>query len=313
MLLSLTATQDGKITDYTNNLQNGQRISYWWSDTDGWLKGTIYKGLKRIVTTSTIKWTITVVFDNGDKHTLPFHPQDKRWKMFHPQNVRSSLITDRLKKPSVSEKINPVPLDINNPVGHQDAHHAEVSNKESNANRKLTDADKKLVKSNEKFSTSESKRYKQLPLSFGFQLQSKVQEVTSKIHTSSATNNKVMNAPVAGSCFPAVESGFHAPLPPKPRTNDVTETKTSVDVREESVARALTLHVSNSSPPSKRNNSKYSIKSSISLTRPSQTVLQTLYKKECGKATEFVDYMTAPTEIKSISSPGVLELILDQK
>lgn len=312
MLLSLTATQDGKITDYTNNLQNGQRISYWWSDTDGWLKGTISKGLKRIVTTSTIKGTITVVFDNGDKHTLPFHPQDKRWKMFHPQNVRSLLITDRPKKPPVSEKINPVPLDVNNPVGHQDAYHAEVSNKESNANRKLKDADKKLVKSNEKFTTSESKRYKQLPLSFGSQLQSKVQEVASKIHTSTATN-KVMNAAVSGSCFPAVESGFHAPLPPKTRTNDVTETKTSLDVGEESVARALTLHVSTSSPPSKRSNSKYSTKSSISHTRPSQTVLQTLYKKECGKATEFVDYMTAPTEIKSNSSPGVLELILDQK
>ena len=33
------------MTDYTDILQKGQRIAYWWSDEDSWLKGTISKAI----------------------------------------------------------------------------------------------------------------------------------------------------------------------------------------------------------------------------------------------------------------------------
>jgi hypothetical protein len=101
-----THTQDGKIiSDYLPIFQRGTRISYWWSDEDGWLHGYITNGLKKVVTTSTIKWTTTVKFDNGVKHILSFHPMDKRWKVpIHSATTTISSSTASLEDAKQSEK-----------------------------------------------------------------------------------------------------------------------------------------------------------------------------------------------------------------
>ncbi len=302
-----TPSKDGKITDYTDLLQKGQRVSYWWNDEDGWFKGSISKGLERVVTTSSIKWTVTVTFDSGDKRTLSFHPRDKRWQVLHPRTDLSSLAA----YPAQSKTALP--------VGEKGDVHIEYSNKKPKANRRLANVGKNVVKSNEKSSTLKSKGYKQLSLSFGLQLQSKVQEVASKIQSAS-TSAKTRHTMPAES---AEETGKSALLPPKTTTSN--DAKNSQDIREDLVACENASQVSvisslslkHCNPTAKP--SETSLKSSTSLTSPSQLILKTLYKKECEKANEFVGYMTAPTKTNSIRdgeaalSPGVLELILDQK
>ena len=155
--------------DYIDTLQDGQRISYWWSDEDGWLRGTISKGLKKIVTASTIKWTIAVAFDNGEKRTLPFHPLDKRWKVFH-SSVKPSitLSPDEPKKKSVSVKF-PVSTKATKAMGEKIVGR-DTENKKAKADR-IVDEEKNSRKSDETCSASVSsssskpKAYKQISLS----------------------------------------------------------------------------------------------------------------------------------------------------
>ncbi len=55
--------RDGKVTDYPDALQAGQRISYWWCEVDGWLAGCVSKAPTKTVRKNTIQWTVGVVFD----------------------------------------------------------------------------------------------------------------------------------------------------------------------------------------------------------------------------------------------------------
>jgi hypothetical protein len=328
--------QDGKLADYVPILQKDQRISYWWSDEDGWLRGNISKGLKRVVTTSTIKWTLTVAFDNGDKRTLTFHPQDKRWKVFHPRGTEA--IDKSKKKPPVSEKQTPASSSdtAKLPVGETGAvQRKTTSNAKSKANRKSANEEKKVAKFNDKSasasnstSTSKPKGYKQLSLSFGVQLQSKVQEVASKIHTSS-NSVTALHATSLDSCVPGESTGNGSSVHPKCLSADDSKQKPLPDIGETLVAccNVTTQVVSRINSPSSKNNTT-SIKNSKNHTTapPGKSVLQTLYKKECGKANDFVDYMTTSSNsmtskrdrVGSALSPGSedgrsLELILDRK
>jgi hypothetical protein len=331
--------QDGKLADYVPILQKDQRISYWWSDEDGWLRGNISKGLKRVVTTSTIKWTLTVAFDNGDKQTLTFHPQDKRWRVFHPRGTEA--IDKSKKKPPVIEKQTPASSSdtAKLPVGETGVvQRKTTSNTKSNANRKSANEEKKAAKSNEKSasasnstSTSKPKGYKQLSLSFGVQLQSKVQEVASKIHTSSNLVT-ALHATALDSCVPVESTGIGSSVHPKCLSSNDSKQKPLPDNGETVVAccNVTTQVVSRTSSPSSKHNTT-SIKNSKSHTTPlpappGKSVLQTLYKKECGKANDFVDYMTTSSNsmtskrdrVGSALSPGSddgrsLELILDRK
>ena len=75
-------SKDGKLSDYIHRLQPPHSISYWWDDGYGWITGKITKGLTKKVTSTIIKWEVTVKFDReGDVHTLKFHPLEKRWKI----------------------------------------------------------------------------------------------------------------------------------------------------------------------------------------------------------------------------------------
>ncbi len=239
----------------------------------------------------------------------------------------STLATDALKK--ICAVKQPAPVETSKPVREESVDDSEATTKKVKPNRTVVVEYKESAISLEKFSlskstsTSKPKEHKQLSLSFGFQLQSKVQDVASKMH---ATNNSVKaeNAATVEKCFSTERVTHCSSLPP--------ETLSSVGAKQkhaQCAARDVTSQTSHSSAQSKLNSSstktsKSSIQSSTSLPAPGQTVLQTLYKKECGKANEFVDYMTAPTKTNSRrdrvapSSPGSedehgLVLILDQE
>lgn len=158
--------------------------------------GNIVKGLKKIVTTSTIKWTITVAFDNGDKHTLTFHPLDKRWKIFKPtvkasEELRKEIVNDhpastkstkKSESSSVGGKKNVVSTKS---VGGESVDEKKCTLiKKSKVVNKDKQAGKLSSNSSKSSSTSKPKGYKQLSLSFGLHAQSqKAKEVSSNIHT----------------------------------------------------------------------------------------------------------------------------------
>jgi hypothetical protein len=71
-----TLIRDGKVTDYPDALQAGQRISHWWCEVDRWLAGCMSKALTKTVRKNTIRWTVGVVFDwHASVHVIPRQPQ----------------------------------------------------------------------------------------------------------------------------------------------------------------------------------------------------------------------------------------------
>jgi hypothetical protein len=58
-----TLIWDGKVTNYPDALQAGQRISYWWCEVGGWFAGCMSKALTKTIRKNTIQWTVKVVFN----------------------------------------------------------------------------------------------------------------------------------------------------------------------------------------------------------------------------------------------------------
>lgn len=53
------------------------RIEYFWNEAEGWCAGKIVGEPMKIVD----ELIVTVLFDDGETHRLPFSPQDKvRWR-----------------------------------------------------------------------------------------------------------------------------------------------------------------------------------------------------------------------------------------
>ena len=323
------------MADYTNILQKGQRIAYWWSDEDSWLKGTISKALTKVTTTSTIRWTVKVNFDNGDPtHTLTFHPLEKRWKVFHPNKKPPA----EPKKPSTSKKST-------KPAGEKKT----KANKKVKSDTKVGEKEKK-VKAKSATATSKSV---QATLSFGPQLQSKIKEVSSKMHTAKTPSGLVnyspnsilavkaahAKSPVAS--HPTASIGYSSSLPRGTLSPDLKKRKLTQHI-EEKMARTAASQVSCIkphydssliSPPSPgakgtalsktwdklevAKSKGSSLKSTGSGGAP--VSMESLYKSECNKAEKFVDYMTAPSkQSPGATSPGwsddgSLELKMDQE
>ena len=117
----LNKPQGGRITDYIDTLKKGQRVSYWWSDEDGWLPGYVSKTLNKVVSASTIRWTVKVNFDNTDVHTLNFHPLEKRWKVFHsnkkPEAAKKEEDEPKKKSAAAATTKKPTTKKSNKAVG----------------------------------------------------------------------------------------------------------------------------------------------------------------------------------------------------
>ncbi|KAL7528257.1 hypothetical protein ACHAXR_002351 [Thalassiosira sp. AJA248-18] len=179
-LLHFLIYQSGKTADYTNILRKGQRISYWWSDEDGWLPGSVSKALAKVVTASTIKWTVKVDFDNGDQHILSFHPLEKRWKVFHSNKPSAAKDEPKKSAPAGEKKEADKKVKANNKkVGEKDT--------KVKASKKKPTAKLAGTKSNNNSQTkaAANSKQKQPTLSFGSNLQSKIKEISSRMHTAS--------------------------------------------------------------------------------------------------------------------------------
>mmetsp|Transcript_27276 Transcript_27276/g.58401 ORF Transcript_27276/g.58401 Transcript_27276/m.58401 type:complete len:594 (-) Transcript_27276:674-2455(-) len=339
-----TLIQDGRITDYTDTLQKGQRIAYWWSDEDGWLKGNVTKALTKVVTASTIRWPVKVDFDNGDKHSLDFHPLEKRWKVFHSNEKPSAekAKDEQIKKSATVKQI--ASKKTSKPVvGDQKDGKVKADKKAKTA--KKAGEKNKTAKATK---TKENKQMKTPTLSFGSELQSKIKEISSKMHTAKSASegglvnyspNSILAVKAAHAKSPmaslSTESiGFSESFPPD-TLSPAGKKKLPQDI-EENRARAASSQVSlissrtslskswNSEVVQSKGSSKYAKSIKASDNGGPQTVLQSLYKKESDKAEDFVDFMTDSSKIKGkekstvASSPGSdddgdLELKMDQE
>uniref|UniRef100_A0A7S2XLB9 Uncharacterized protein n=1 Tax=Attheya septentrionalis TaxID=420275 RepID=A0A7S2XLB9_9STRA len=62
---------------WTKSIQIGMRVEYYWSEADGWCAGAVAEKPMKVVD----ELIITVLFDDGETHRLPFHPEEKvRWR-----------------------------------------------------------------------------------------------------------------------------------------------------------------------------------------------------------------------------------------
>eukprot|EP00581_Thalassiosira_minuscula_P016412 CAMPEP_0183715212 /NCGR_PEP_ID=MMETSP0737-20130205/9539_1 /TAXON_ID=385413 /ORGANISM="Thalassiosira miniscula, Strain CCMP1093" /LENGTH=718 /DNA_ID=CAMNT_0025944301 /DNA_START=357 /DNA_END=2513 /DNA_ORIENTATION=- len=181
-----TLIQDGKMADYTSILTKNTRISYWWSDEDGWLRGKLTKCLSKVVTASKIRWTVRVHFDNGDDHTLDFHPKEKRWKVFEcSEKELASDATDAgakalekkkcAAKKSKAAKEKAAKENKNKKDGKKSTKKAAAVEKGS----QKTKAAEASAKSTDKTNATQTQAK---PATFGPELQSKIKEMSSKMH-----------------------------------------------------------------------------------------------------------------------------------
>lgn len=310
---------------------------------DGWLKGTISKALNKTVTTSTIRWCVSVNFDNGNKHKLDFHPKDKRWKVFY-DGVNLEAAASSSAKPSAKKT---------------------TASKSSSA--KFSVAQTKGQKLPAKAHAHEMKAQGvkkdsglQAP-SFGSQLQSKIKELSSKMHKANASSSggddaglvnyspnsilavKAAHAKAAMASSYSTDSLGASPSCP-PDIHGPDGKANHAQGLKDKAARARATQVSLISPPSpalgthheaartegnapsgswkdaKAMSSKSSMSYCESMKLPgAQTVSQSIYKNQCEKADQFVGYMTGPSKASKkgeSSSPGSgdgdLELKLDE-
>lgn len=280
--------QDGKFTDYVNTLTKGRRIAYWWSEEDSWLEGTICKSLSKSVTTSIIKWTIRVDFDNGDVHTLVFHPNEKRWKAFYPRTATAT------KKPAPNK--------------------SDVPKEEPKAaTGEMTKAARKPKVGKSTKSQAMKIASKPLPqdmkISFGPELSYKLKQMSTKICSAKASSTDDVRANQSSSKIVTKKvstKGSAASYPTKTAANCKTATATGFAQKSEEPPESKLK-------PHEVYRSEGSLKYASNMNGTGQSVGQGLYKSECDKAGQFVDYMVPKTASSpsSDSSVGDLELKLN--
>ena len=260
-------------------------------------------------------------FDNGDVHSLTFHPLEKRWKVFH-SNKPGAPPPEPVKKVAAS-------------TSKATAAGEKKDGKKVKADKKAKGEKGKAAKSSSssaKYSAqTKSTTNHQPALSFGTNLQSKIKEISSKMHT--AKTNSSENRPGLSSPSMLAVKAAHAKSPMKSHSTKSIGYSASFphgitkDIREEATVRP---------PPSPKHSGSTdttqvfksqgsmayakSLKSS-STGGGSSTVMQNLYKSECNKAEKFVDYMTDPNNMGQAKKPqslpvddeGYLELKLNQE
>lgn len=156
------------------------------------MPGYVSKALTKHVTASSIKWTVKVNFDNGDVHSLSFHPLEKRWRVFQSNKKPVAAATTAEETTSNKKKAAAAKKSVTKKTTAVGEKKKDGKVKADKKKKKAGEKDKKVVKA--KKSTAKStnsatskskggKQMKQSTLSFGSQLQSKIKEVSSKMHT----------------------------------------------------------------------------------------------------------------------------------
>ena len=309
------------------------------------------KSLNKVVTASTIRWTVKVNFDNTDVHTLNFHPLEKRWKVFHSNKKPEAAKKDEdkpKKKPAATTK-KPTTKKSNKTA--EDKKKVTVK-KAGEKDKKVKAAKKKSAAAKGSSSTTTAKggkQMKQSTLTFGAQLQSKIKEVSTKMHAAKkAPAATLLEGSVGGGLvkyspntiiavkaahakspiapLPTASIGYCASLPPGTLSPDKKDGKKLPQELKCAYEKKRPSQVSLIAPLSAELQSKGSIEYAKSVKTSGKgegkTVMQMLHKKESHKAEEFVDYMTKSdqtNEKETASSPaeskddGDLELKLDNE
>jgi len=332
---SWTLIQDGNIADYTTTLREGTRISYWWSDEDGWLPGIISKSLSKVVTSTTVRWTVKVGFDNGDDHMLAFHPLEKRWKVFRSngeeaKTVRESKLNESPKKLAAVEKS--ASQQSTKPVGGKKVVRRKASKKTTEGKDKKTKAASEnsiTAQSSSAYKShittqakgedkQQTKQKRQSTLSFGTDLQSKIREISSKMHNTASAAKSPSSSSIADKLAnigygPSLPRGTLPPDEKKTLPQDAEEIAkkkatqvslfrpSSLEARKNSQVAACGKKLAASAENTEKVVNKSqgstgyaeSLKKAPSEKKGSQkSVMQSLYKSECDKADKFVDFMT---------------------
>mmetsp|Transcript_23019 Transcript_23019/g.51342 ORF Transcript_23019/g.51342 Transcript_23019/m.51342 type:complete len:533 (-) Transcript_23019:61-1659(-) len=258
--------QSGKVADYTNILSEGRRIAYWWSDEDEWLKGIVSKPLTKKISPYTISWTVRVNFDNGDSHTLTFHPLEKRWKVFYPNSDRAEQspstrpeVTTKAKKVTKKEQQRKHRPPVQKPrhttmaavVGEAQKPPPQV---QLSSAKQITDEELSTIAARSKEREEERRRMKSM---------------------------MAPSAPHAA-----------AKLSIAPKRHGFLSEKIGIARKSESLI---------DSPSSKIRPEAYRNEGTLKFA--SQTVTQALYKSEYAKADQFVDEMVTGSEVAIAKSP----------
>jgi hypothetical protein len=261
--------QDGKVADYTSILHQGRRVSYWWDDEYGWVNGVIIKPLTKVTTSSIIKWVVKVDFEDGEKETLNFHPGDKRWKVFRRGSEDVELKNS--SEPVVKKAACMVNLKTtaSQPKDSKPAE-SSVFSFTPNLKSKLQEISSKLFK-------RESKRSDSPP---------DISAVAAKAQAKVASKHAASNA-ISFSTKPKLTK-------PSSSLAGVTKIAPQSSVVD-SLAKSKGWHqtVEKSAGSVKYAETLKSSSSNATSGSQQRTLMQSLYKNECDKADNFVNYMTA--------------------
>ena len=264
---------------------------------DGWLKGTVTKPLNKVVTKTTIGWFVNVRFDNGDNHRLDFDPKERRWKVL-PEDWNAAAGQARASsvKPSATAKVA-----FRLTKGQAQPGKATTHEKEKKVNAAAP--------------------------SFGPQLQSKIKELSSKMHKETSSGEIDVDGLAS-----VIAKTTHA----KPSSKSSHDTKkkaakarpeqaslispSSPTQGSHGVERTEGTAATGSWKDAEAVRSQASMDYAESMKAPgAHTVSHDLHKGECEKAEKFVNYMTEPSKAnkRTSSSPGSgdgdLELKLDHE
>lgn len=310
------------------------------------MRGNISKSLNRVVGKATIRWSLRVDFDNGDKHTLTFHPLEKRWKVFL-SNEKPSAATETTAEPQstvTAKEPAAVAKNSNKPEKDGKSKAEKKARAGKSAGDKCTEAKaaKKMCSSKPEAGGNHNKQT--AALSFGSALQSKIKEVSSRMHAASKPSegekslvnyspNSILaraahaKSPIAP--FSTQSIGYSSSLPSGTLSPDKKDGKRVPRDIEEKRTRDWPEQVSLISPPSPKplsscdNNLKQAAlapaacsskgaksQGSVECVKTikasgnggGQTVMQSLYRSECDKADDFVDYMTGLSKRNSDSA-----------
>ena len=266
---------------------------------DGWLKGTVTKPLNKVVTKTTIGWFVNVRFDNGDNHRLDFDPKERRWKVL-PEDWNAAAGQARASsvKPSATAKVA-----FRLTKGQAQPGKATTHEKEKKVNAAAP--------------------------SFGPQLQSKIKELSSKMHKETCSGE----VDVEGLASVTAKAAHAKPSSKSSQSHAIK--KKSAKARPEQaslispssptqgshgVERTEGSAATGSWKDAEAVRSKSSRDYAESMKAPgAHTVSHDLHKSECEKAEKFVNYMTEPSKAnkRTSSSPGSgdgdLELKLDHE
>lgn len=128
-------------------------------------------------------------------HTLNFHPLEKRWKVFN-SNKKPAALGEPKKKAAVKKSSTTTTIKLGEKKADKKIK-PTVSKKSGDKDKKAKAIKKKPVAVKAAKPSKGGKQMKQSTLSFGTKLQSKIKEVSSKMHTSKAASKATASSTAA--------------------------------------------------------------------------------------------------------------------